>query len=345
MSSFNYSSPYKPGKHHLFGPSEPSAPSATLSTLNPTASSYIPLNGLNALNAGAAPYIPLPLTINLCKPTPPAKKTLCPSFAYYEQIDSSTIYNSTSKYQNQFETLSCASSTETLETLETPIPASVTSSVYSECDSFDLDKIEPYVPNNRHDIDDIHDIARTTQHRHENINISIISETADCESPHPAIAALSATEYKQLLNAPVWSPQHHHKHVSKIAIDEEDYQFILHPNKKPIKYGSHIAHPSHCLMGESYDEYTLPNAHTAPAATTDTVTDTCAHNLYKAKASRIAVEGYSDHSTVHTMATQSHKPKIAHDAKQVTTMPYFGETQSRVASPFIQHVSYVHCVV
>eukprot|EP01083_Nonionella_stella_P089229 248923_1 len=57
------------------------------------------------------------------------------------------------------------------------------------------------------------------------------------------IAALTEQESNELLDAPIWTPEKHNNNMeekditySKIAIDEQDYQYIIHTNKKPIKY-------------------------------------------------------------------------------------------------------------
>ncbi len=111
--------------------------------------------------------------------------------------------------------------------MDTPIPASVTSSVFS-VNNIDLMNIEPYIPNvNRTDIDQINNII------HNDYDNDI----------HPVIAALTEQESNELLDAPIWTPEKHNNNMeekditySKIAIDEQDYQYIIHPNKKPIKY-------------------------------------------------------------------------------------------------------------
>jgi len=145
--------------------------------------------------------------------------------------------------------------------LETPIPCSVTSSFQTLSDlDADVQNIEPYVPfEHKPDID----LIKTTPH-------------CDDTSVHPAIAALTNEQSFELLNAPIWNASAHKEeeekdvHYSKIALDDEDdYQYILHPNKAPIKYGyaqaqsssSKVApddtfiYPPHIQYMQQYEEH------------------------------------------------------------------------------------------
>ena len=186
----------------------------------------------NSLNAGAVPYIPKN-QISQKKPIHSKRKhkrTPCPSFAYYLKINSPHIYNAVSHCCNrQIDEKSESSSTASLDISlsSTPIPCSVASSFQSQCDlNVDVHNIEPYVPTNKPDID-------------------LISRTyADDEPVHPAIAALTEQESIEMLNAPIWNVQNDEetkqndvRFSSKIAIEEDDYQYLYHPNKKPTKYG------------------------------------------------------------------------------------------------------------
>eukprot|EP00484_Ammonia_sp_Unknown_P013906 CAMPEP_0197073664 /NCGR_PEP_ID=MMETSP1384-20130603/210720_1 /TAXON_ID=29189 /ORGANISM="Ammonia sp." /LENGTH=192 /DNA_ID=CAMNT_0042512503 /DNA_START=592 /DNA_END=1167 /DNA_ORIENTATION=+ len=174
--------------------------------------------------------------------------------------------------------------------MATPVPCSIPSSdLDDDSDSdileiIDIDSIKPYVPElepSKPDIDLVYNFSDKSSitlisagsARRSDINV-IDEEVADSytdteddiedsdDSPHPAIAALTARESQDLLNAPVWSPDDielssdeedeeeekslqafvyaqaaHNVVYSKIAMDEQDYQFIIHPNKKPVKYG------------------------------------------------------------------------------------------------------------
>ena len=277
----------------------------------------------NQLNAGAKPYIPLPITIKkkVSKPLPPAKKISFPSFACYQKLQSHQIYNATKHIndtRSQFSSLSTISSIS-----DTPIPASITSSYLDDSDSeneimhiIDLDNIKPYIPdfesNNKVDIDLVYNISNKTNMTNISIEIPSISDVnvisedqanecdtfTDDESEssslsssddiHPVLAALNiANSNKELINAPVWSPddidadtdseddledeyfndyndyiyepspeQHEEEEekaqqqpklakmsipmdvkYSKVAVEEEDYQYIIHPTKKPKKFG------------------------------------------------------------------------------------------------------------
>eukprot|EP01084_Bolivina_argentea_P313191 542339_1 len=147
MSSFNYFSPQSNPSTFISFPIPISSNKCT-STLNPDASTYIPLNTFTnkpsespSLNAGAAPYIPLPPKLNNIQKHN-RKKTPCPSFTYYSNLNSSQIYNATYKYieldnkhihnednednEDNKQTEDDIISTISSSIMDTPIPASVT---------------------------------------------------------------------------------------------------------------------------------------------------------------------------------------------------------------------------
>ena len=89
------------------------------------------------------------------------------------------------------------------------------------------------------------------------------------DSLHPAIAAMTEQQIAKLLDAPVWIPEEVEMamnpsdcwdlHISKIAVDEEDYQWILHPNKSPVRYGYSEAHHQRSFESELSDSKIAPD--------------------------------------------------------------------------------------